>query len=265
MFYANPSSMTNEVNQNLPGETSTTLEPGRSDPVMTEPPGPPLRFRFMGDPSRPKKRRRTARADDENQRRSRAQEETPGPPEAPVPVPEGENHIVSSPQQVENDLNEFGLFPLLVLNYTRTIPSDIESLTEPSDVPLLNEFDLYDSIIPSIFGSASWLDFDPQEPLSTLPTGLMSLPRTPLSIAERAIEPIPEGEPQNGPPGQDFDFISSGPQREVLNGVGLTMPSTSPHFPTAMAIPNFASNDHDWLFQMCMNILPVTFRPIPWR
>ena len=134
MFYANPSSMTNEVNQNLPGSSAVLVSPGRSDPVMTEPPGPPLRFRFMGDPSRPKKRRRTTRADYENQRRSRAQEETLGP-EAPVPVSEGENHITSSPQQVEHDLNELGIFPLLVVSHTRTIASDIHLLQNLATFP----------------------------------------------------------------------------------------------------------------------------------
>ncbi|KAJ6094545.1 hypothetical protein N7467_002058 [Penicillium canescens] len=240
MFSTNPSSTINED----PVDPILDVSVRPDEVTSSEPLGPPLRFRFVGDRSRTRKRRKT----NTTQKKSAApcgsdlQDNLFASSADFAPVLAGENPERTGDGQPAHDIQE------LVL--------------ESRGVSLLNEFDHCDSSIPSLFEPASWLDFEFQDSLHAEPAGLMSLPRTPFSVTERAIELMPDGELNNDPQEHNFGpLVPDAAQREILNGGEMALPSTSPCFHTATAILGLSSNDHDWLFQLYDSefcVLPLT-------
>ena len=117
------------------------------------------------------------------------------------------------------------------------------------DLFIPNDFDLY-STIPSIFGSASWLDFGvPEPPLLDSP-GSIPLLQSTSSGPERAIHFMADEVLHEDPPMHDSDPIfSTLSESRIMSTVDTVL---SPAVPTATVIRDISAKDHDWLFEMCM-------------
>ncbi|KAJ5097067.1 hypothetical protein N7456_007788 [Penicillium angulare] len=249
MFSVNQSTANEQDSAPILPCTETVSGSPNANEVLTTterqgPPPTPFRFRLVGNPSRQKKRRRTcdSQAADANQCRPVVQDDIPGNIEEEEPNLAGENIDMVPGGRSANEIGEMGITP------------------DMSDVSLLHDFDLCSSAIPSIFGSASWLDFGVPEPLFTEASDLFALPRTPPAGTERAIEFLPEAEFSNDPPTESFgpllsEVAQTQTQNELASSELTTLSCAASNFPTTTPMFNISSKDHDWLFELCMGYL----------
>lgn len=124
------------------------------------------------------------------------------------------------------------------------------SFLELQDGHLFDDFSLFDSILPNIFGSTPFLDIEPPKTLTAEVPGLMETPRmTTLSPADRPVEPaLPNL--QTSPINIDPMFRDETEQNVIGDLVprGIqepTIPYASARLQAVPMISEISSNDHE--------------------
>ncbi|CAI7632592.1 unnamed protein product [Penicillium crustosum] len=203
----------------------------------------PKCFRFVKGVSRPKKRRRV-NSPKEQASRSIVTENTADTPEVVLRTA-AQNLEIFDDHQRGNALA--GL--------------------EPQDGHL-DDFSLFDSILPNIFASTPFLDIELQEPLAAEAPGLIEKPRmTTLSPPDRPIEPVLQNL-QISSTGQSIaPMLRDEAEQGVLGDPAPrtieepTIPYASARLQAVPMISEISSNDHEKLLELYDSefcVLPLT-------
>lgn len=215
----------------------------------------PKCFRFVKGVSRPKKRRRV-NSPKEQASRSIVTENTADTPEVVLRTA-AQNLEIFDDHQRGNALAGLGMFDFSSpAMFHRYMFLTICSL-EPQDGHL-DDFSLFDSILPNIFASTPFLDIELQEPLAAEAPGLIEKPRmTTLSPPDRPIEPVLQNL-QISSTGQSIaPMLRDEAEQGVLGDPAPrtieepTIPYASARLQAVPMISEISSNDHEKLLELC--------------
>lgn len=264
MIFTHTGTSDGNNNNEAAAADSILLETSRPDTCTSaEPAGPPTRFRFMSSRSRPRKRRRANNSAAQRRSELQEQEVLASFADDGLPLLAGENsEVLTSNAQPNSDQIEHGMckttpHSCVCVSFDKCSENLAILFPEPRQASQSNDFDfntIYGSILPSVFGSAPWVDFDPDEPFSTDFTELMSISRTPLSTTA-GNEAVQEEAAPSSPSVRDF-APASFPDFTQGNVVPLTIVEANSscavrQLPSPTTVVDFSSNDYKWLFELC--------------